>query len=79
MPGKDGIEVFTELRRHPELKELPICIVTGKPEMRKLIYDRPVPPPEGFISKPVEEEALVLALRKILETKGQRDRPGKGR
>ena len=67
MPGKSGIEVFETLRKDPEIAELPVCIITGKPEMRKLIYDRPVPPPEGYVDKPVDEHDLLVSVRKILE------------
>ncbi len=67
MPGKDGGEVFEALRKDPELSQTKVCIITGKPELRRLIYDRPVPPPEGYLTKPVSEDELVLNLRKILE------------
>ena len=68
MPGKSGIEVFELLRNTKETATLPVCIITGKPEMRKLIYDRPVPPPEGYIDKPVDEQAIMLNVRKTLRT-----------
>ncbi len=68
MPGKDGVEAFTELRRDPELSTTPVCIVTGHPEFRTVIYDRPVNPPEGYMDKPVEGEALLKNVRRILET-----------
>ncbi len=67
MPGKDGVETFAEMRRHPEVKEIPVCVVTGHPEFRKVIYDRAVPPPEGYMDKPVDEEELVSNLKRILD------------
>ncbi len=67
MPGKSGIEIFEEIRRDAELKSLPICIITGKPELRKLIYDRAVTPPEGYVDKPITEDTLLLNIRKILK------------
>jgi Fe-S oxidoreductase/CheY-like chemotaxis protein len=67
MPGKDGIEAFCELRRTAGLEQIPVCIVTGHPEFRKLIYDRAVPPPEGYVDKPVDEERLIANIRRILE------------
>jgi len=67
MPGKDGVEAFCELRKTAGLEEIPVCIVTGHPEFRKLIYDRPVPPPEGYVDKPIDEERLVSDIRRILE------------
>ncbi len=67
MPGKDVGEVFEILRKDPELSELKICIITGRPELRRLIYDRNVEPPEGYLDKPVDDDDLVRNVRKILE------------
>jgi two-component system response regulator DesR len=71
MPGMSGVDAFIALRQDPELQHLAVCVITGKPEMRKLIYERPVPPPEGFMNKPVDEENLLLNLRKIFDLKGK--------
>jgi CheY-like chemotaxis protein len=67
MPGRDGGQVFEALRKDPALSAVPVCIITGKPELRRLIYDRPVLPPEGYLDKPVSEEVLLKNLRRILE------------
>jgi len=67
MPGKDGEQVFSELRQDPELNEIPVCIISGRPELRKLIYQRVVPPPDGFMDKPIDERNLLLNIRKILK------------
>jgi CheY-like chemotaxis protein len=67
MPGKNGGFVFEELRNNPDLASIKVCIITGKPELRRLIYDRPVRPPEGYLDKPVNEENLLMNVRKILE------------
>jgi Fe-S oxidoreductase len=67
MPGMDGGTVFETLRRDPELSGIRVCIITGKPELRRLIYDRAVQPPEGYLDKPVDEETLLLNVRKILD------------
>ena len=67
MPGRDVGEVFEMLREDPDLEDLKICIITGKPELRKLIYDRSVRRPEGYVDKPVDEKRLLLNVRKVLE------------
>jgi len=68
MPGKSGIEVFIELRSDARTRHIPVCVITGHPELRKLIYERPAsPPPEGFMNKPVDERTLLLNVRKALE------------
>ena len=67
MPGKDGIEAFCELRQNSSTEEIPVCIITGHPEFRTVIYDRPVARPEGFMDKPCDPEDVVQNLRRILE------------
>ncbi|OGQ86577.1 MAG: hypothetical protein A2289_23260 [Deltaproteobacteria bacterium RIFOXYA12_FULL_58_15] len=67
MPGKDGGRVFEEIRNDSELSGARVCIITGKPELRRLIYERPVREPEGYINKPIQEDVLVSNLRRILE------------
>jgi len=67
MPGKDGGQVFEFIRKDEALAGTRVCIVTGRPELRRLIYERPVPAPEGYLDKPVDEETLLLNVRKILE------------
>ena len=66
MPGKDGGEVFEEMRRDSDLCQIPVCIISGRPELRRLIYQRTVPPPDGFLDKPVDETSLLLNIRKVL-------------
>ncbi len=66
MPGRDGVDTFCDLRRNPATEEIPVCIITGHPEFRKVIYDRPVSPPEGFINKPCQPDHVVDTARRIL-------------
>jgi len=72
MPGKSGVETFDDFRNDKNLSSIPICIITGKPEIRKLIYERPDNPPDGYIDKPITEEDLILNIKKIFEV-GQRE------
>jgi len=67
MPNRDGVEAFYDLRKTVETADIPVCIVTGHPEFREVIYERPVPPPEGYLEKPVDEEKLVAYVAHILE------------
>ena len=66
MPGKDGIETFCDLRNDPSSENIPVCIITGHPEFRKVIYDRPVSPPEGFLEKPCDPDHVVKTIHRIL-------------
>jgi CheY-like chemotaxis protein len=66
MPGRDGVDTFCDLRKNPATEEIPVCIITGHPEFRTVIYDRPVSPPEGFIDKPCQPDRVVETARRIL-------------
>jgi CheY-like chemotaxis protein len=66
MPGKNGVEAFQELRSNPVTEEIAIVVITGHPEFRSVIYDRPVSPPEGYINKPCDPDHVVDTLRRIL-------------
>ena len=54
------------MRNDPELAEIPVLIISGKPELRRLIYQRTVKPPEGFLDKPIDEATLLRNVRKVL-------------
>jgi CheY-like chemotaxis protein len=74
MPGRDGVSTFCALREDPETRTIPVCIVTGHPEFRKVIYDRPASPPDGFVHKPVDPDELVRTVRRILALRSRRDK-----
>jgi CheY-like chemotaxis protein len=66
MPGKTGSEVYEEMRSDEELRSIPVFIVSGHPELRRLIYQKVTPPPDGYLDKPVEEDRLLFSIKKIL-------------
>jgi CheY-like chemotaxis protein len=67
MPGRSGIDVFTRLRSVREMASIPVIIVTGAIEFRELVYHRNVPPPDGYVEKPIKPELLLMSVRKVLE------------
>ncbi|NNL19785.1 MAG: response regulator, partial [Ignavibacteriaceae bacterium] len=73
MPGKSGVEVFEDIKKDKSLRDIPVCIITGKPELRKLIYEHPDSHPEGYMDKPITEDGLIRNLRKIFEV-GQEEK-----
>jgi CheY-like chemotaxis protein len=72
MPNKTGAEVYEEMRRDDVLRDIPVCIVSGQPELRKLIYQRVVPPPDGYLDKPIHENDLLRSVKKILALAAKR-------
>jgi len=68
MPGRSGIEVLHQLAVHSRSSPgSPVIVVTGAIEFRELIYHRNVPPPDGYVEKPVKPDLLLMSVRKVLE------------
>jgi CheY-like chemotaxis protein len=75
MPNKSGVKFFHEIRRHSEWKKIPVIMITGwgPPEFpgidfKSFIHQRRlISPPEGFLEKPIDSDALLKLIAGILE------------
>jgi CheY-like chemotaxis protein len=68
MPEKSGVAVYRALKEDERLKSIPVIIVTGMSEdFKKFISTRrQVPPPEGYISKPVVPSQILSMIGELL-------------
>jgi DNA-binding response OmpR family regulator len=74
LPSRDGFEVLQELRRVGS--QIPVIVVTGRPEMRDLVADLSVGSAD-FMIKPFRFEELLARVRTHLRFHGTRaDRDG---
>lgn len=64
MPKKDGREALREIKNHPELKTIPIVVLTTSKAEEDIYrtYDLGV---NSFITKPVKFDALVAVTKDI--------------
>jgi len=68
MPEMSGVKYYKTLRQNEQWKSIPIIIITGiSDDFRQFISTRKqVPPPEGYISKPVDEKELLKLVGKFI-------------
>ena len=74
MPQKSGMRFFREIKSNPELESIPVIFVTGvtgfggdKEGLKKFINSRgTIPSPEGFYSKPIDQDKFLNAIKKLL-------------
>jgi CheY-like chemotaxis protein len=68
MPEKSGVAVYRRLKEDEQLKKIPVIIVTGVSDdfKRFISTRRQVPPPEGYISKPVDHAEFLKMVRDLL-------------
>jgi CheY-like chemotaxis protein len=75
MPQKTGVKLYHEMRKDPDLKKIPVVMITafGPPlypriDFKRFIHQRAlIPPPEGYLEKPIDREALVKVIARIFE------------
>ena len=68
MPEKSGVRCYRELRENPDLQSIPVVIVTGVAKDFKNFIStrRQVPPPDGFITKPIDKQELLDTVSNFL-------------
>ena len=68
MPEKSGVAVYRRLKEDDQLKTIPVIVVTGiSDDFKQFISSRrQVPPPEGYISKPVDHEQFLKMVKGLL-------------
>ncbi|MEP7322237.1 MAG: ATP-binding protein [Saprospiraceae bacterium] len=72
MPGMSGVEMINELRKRPEMADIPILMVSAKAdeELKYKLLDESV---QDFITKPFSERDLQVRIRNLLAVKKSRD------
>jgi CheY-like chemotaxis protein len=68
MPEKSGVRLYTEIKNDDALKSIPVIVVTGiQGEIEKFLSTRrQIPPPDDFLPKPIDREALVEKVKKLI-------------
>jgi CheY-like chemotaxis protein len=68
MPETSGVRCYRELRNNDEWKTIPVIMITGVSEdFRGFISSRKqIPPPNGYLAKPVDEKVLLELVHKLL-------------
>jgi CheY-like chemotaxis protein len=65
LPDIDGFDVLLKMRQHPALKTVPVIMVTSK-ATREAVLTGLARGADGYLTKPVEPETLLKAVRAVL-------------
>ncbi|MCW5977160.1 MAG: response regulator [Bryobacteraceae bacterium] len=73
LPKKTGEKLYWELKKDERFARIPIVVVSGyaaidhpKIDFHKFIAEKALPPPEGFLEKPVDVEKLIETVHQSL-------------
>ena len=73
MPDTSGVRFYREVRGRADLSGIPVVMVTGVtgpsgPADTQHFYStrRQVPPPDGFVAKPIDPEEIIGVVKKLV-------------
>ena len=66
MPGLNGFQATRQLTKDPETGNIPVIVVTTKDQETDMVWAQRQGA-KGYLTKPVDEEQLILKVKKILE------------
>ena len=68
MPNESGVMVYREMKGDAALRAIPVVVVTGiSHSFKQFISSRSsVPPPEGYLEKPVTPDGLLGEVKRLL-------------
>lgn len=74
MPQAGGVILFQEIKKDERLKTLPVIMLSGVSEkafshhlkMLHIRVDASLPPPDAYMEKPLNPEALVATIERLL-------------
>ena len=79
MPETTGVKFYRTIKSQPGVSSIPVVFVTGVigpggPQDTEHFYSirKQVPPPDGFIAKPIDPEEMLALVRKL--TSGTRNK-----
>jgi PAS domain S-box-containing protein len=73
MPKVSGVQMIAEMRKHPELADVPILLLTAKADEDlkiKLLEESA----QDFVAKPFSEKDLLVRVRNLIELKKSQER-----
>lgn len=69
MPDQSGVRIFRNFKKDPDLKQIPVIIITAVSDSLKNFLKKlsGFQDPEGFMNKPIDEEKLLKMVQDLLK------------
>jgi len=68
MPKQSGLKIYRQFKDHPELKNIPVIIITALDDFLGVFLDdlKEYAPPEGIFYKPIDPKKILKLIAEIL-------------
>ena len=75
MPKESGFSFYLALQADPKLKRIPVIVVSGVApsgefDFRHYVEDPAVPPPAGYVEKPIRIDEFTREVNRLLKGRG---------
>lgn len=71
MPDMDGWEVYQQMKADPELKSIPVIVVTAKAQSIDKILGLHIAKVDDYVTKPFGPQELLQSVERVLSAKAQ--------
>ena len=70
MPEQSGVRAYREIKSDPMLASTPVILITGiNGDIERFMSTRrKVPPPDGFLGKPIEDSKLLSMIQLLIKS-----------
>ncbi|MHB8666136.1 MAG: response regulator transcription factor [Burkholderiales bacterium] len=65
LPDTNGFDVLARMRQHPQLKSIPVIMLTGQAQREDVLRGL-VGGADGYITKPFDRDVLITGIRAVL-------------
>jgi len=69
MPDMDGWEVYQQMKADPELKNIPVIVVTAKAQSIDKILGLHIAKVDDYVTKPFGPQELLQSVERVLSAK----------
>lgn len=68
MPHESGVRMYKDLLNDPDIKDIPVIMVTGvSKDFKQFIYGRKnLKPPTAYFEKPIDQEKLLAKIAELV-------------
>ena len=65
MPGTDMFQIMDALQDNGYRRDMRVCLISGRPELRRVLTDKFPPEVLGYVDKPFTKEQLLAKLEEL--------------
>lgn len=79
MPEMDGWEVYQKMKASPEMRDIPVIVVTAKAQSIDRVLGLHIARVDDYITKPFGPQNLLDSVQRVLEAREQAQKEESGR